>query len=149
VPHVHEELAVQEAIIRAIAKALLLRFPKLKPLLSEKDLVVLLTEAWVTVRSWAESHGKSAARAAVEFRRSVFAVMKRLARRQRDASPTEALSRPVSGGAVAYQATADQAVLAAHELARLRLEIAFEARRRLVEGEGDSHNDGPADTNDE
>jgi hypothetical protein len=127
VPHVYEGLAVQEAIIRALAKALLLRFPKLKPLLSEKDLVLLLTQSWETVHSWAAAHGKSVARAAVEFRRSAFAVMKRLARRPKEAPVAGALVQPVELGGLVAGLNAYAAAVA-----KVQDEITNDSRRRLA-----------------
>jgi hypothetical protein len=119
---------MEEAIIRAIAKALLARFPRLKPVLPEEDLVVLLGQSWSSVRTWADEHGKSLTRAVVEFRRAAFSVVKRLARRQKDFGSAgnlyaSSLAGPSHAQLAVFSAVTDS----------LQIEIENESKRRLAE----------------
>ncbi len=101
---------MEDAIIRVLAKALLTRFPKLKSILSEDELVELLTKSWGKVRNWAEVNRKSLVAVAVAFWRSVFAVMKQVFRRgPGETGPAGALvrgSRGIGGGAAALSRNA-------------------------------------------
>ncbi len=70
----------------------------------------LLTKSWRKVRNWAEVDRKNLVAAAVAFRRSVFAVVKRLLRRRNDGTgPAGALTlggRGFGGGRAILSRTA-------------------------------------------
>jgi hypothetical protein len=69
---------MHDIIIGALSKALLQKFPALKPFFTEAALRKLLSTSWNQVWAWAQANRKNILTAAVTFRRSAFAVITEL-----------------------------------------------------------------------